>query len=155
MIFIRPVPVTGRSTSPYRCPPHTKQKSVLEHFVMVGDGTGPQFMHLLRNALHLTFQARCHHCPGCHFELITLLSPIDPFLLTSRNTKFFDLAHAIIATLSGHHACADAMPCMASQRLPWASLATAYNFPLVLPQRKNELNEPVSVLVVFRFLVTA
>jgi hypothetical protein len=31
--------------------------AVLEHFGMVGDGKGSQFMHLLRNALHLTLPA--------------------------------------------------------------------------------------------------
>jgi hypothetical protein len=52
------VPVTGRSTSAYRRPLRTNQKSGLEHFVMVGDGKGSQFMHLLRNGLHLALQAR-------------------------------------------------------------------------------------------------
>jgi hypothetical protein len=52
------VPVTGRITSPYRRPLHTKRKSALEYFVVVGYGKGSHFMHLLPNALHLTLQAR-------------------------------------------------------------------------------------------------
>jgi hypothetical protein len=63
------VPVTGRSTSHYRRTLHTKRKVVWEHFVMVWDGKGSHFMHLLRNALRLTLQSKCHLCPGCHFEL--------------------------------------------------------------------------------------
>jgi hypothetical protein len=47
-----PVPVTRRSTSPYRRSLHTTQERVLEHFLMVGYGKGSQFMHLLRNAPH-------------------------------------------------------------------------------------------------------
>jgi hypothetical protein len=84
-----PVPVTGRSASPYRRPLNTEQKTVLEYFVMVGDGKGSQFMHLLRNALHLTLQARC---PGCRFELkqVGFTATYRPrqCLLTSRNTLF-------------------------------------------------------------------
>jgi hypothetical protein len=34
------------------------KKRVLEYFVVVGDGKGSHFMHLLPNALHLTLQAR-------------------------------------------------------------------------------------------------
>jgi hypothetical protein len=86
---------------------------VLEHLVMAGDGTGSQFMHLLRNALHLTLQARCHHCLGCHFELkqVGFTATYRPrqCLLTSRHTFFryselgfwshtgLNLAHGIVA----------------------------------------------------------
>jgi hypothetical protein len=59
---------------------------------MVGDGKGSHFMHLLRNALHLTLQARCHNCPGCHFELkqVGFNATYRPrqCLLTSRNISF-------------------------------------------------------------------
>jgi hypothetical protein len=59
---------------------------------MVGDGKGSQFMHLLRNALHLTLQARSHHCPGCHCELkqsgFTATYRPRQCLLTTRNTVF-------------------------------------------------------------------
>jgi hypothetical protein len=58
---------------------------------MVGDGEGSQFRHLLWNALHLTLQASCHHCPGCHFELkhVGFTATYRPrqCLLISRNTK--------------------------------------------------------------------
>jgi hypothetical protein len=71
--------VTGRSTSPYRRPLHSKQKAALEHFVVVGDGKGWHFMHLLPNALRLSLQAKYLHCSGCHFELkqLGLLPPIE------------------------------------------------------------------------------
>jgi hypothetical protein len=86
------VTVTGHSTSPYRRPLHIKQRVVLEKFVMVGDGKGSQFMRLLRNALHLTLQARCHHCPGCQFDLkqVGFTATYRPrqCLLKSRNTFF-------------------------------------------------------------------
>jgi hypothetical protein len=68
------------------------KKVVLEHFVMVGDGRGSQFM---RNALHLTLQARCHTYPGCHFELkqVGFTATYRPrkCLLTSRKYNFFDI----------------------------------------------------------------
>jgi hypothetical protein len=41
----------------------------LEHFVVVGDGKGSHFMHLLPNALRLTLQTRYLHCSACQFEL--------------------------------------------------------------------------------------
>jgi hypothetical protein len=95
------------------------KKADLEHFVVVGDGKGSQFMHLLRNALHLTLQARCHHFPGCHFELkqvgVTATYRPRQCLLTSKILFFryselgfwshtgLNFAHGIIATLSGHY----------------------------------------------------
>jgi hypothetical protein len=39
------------------------QKVVLEHFVMVRDGKGSQFMHLLRNALHLNSPSQISPVP--------------------------------------------------------------------------------------------
>jgi hypothetical protein len=104
----------------------SSKRAVLEHLVMVGDGKGSQFMHLLRNALHLTLQARCHHCPGCHFELeqagFTATYRPRQCLLTSRNTNSryaelgfwshtgLNLAHGTIVISSGHCTRADAMP---------------------------------------------
>jgi hypothetical protein len=48
------------------------QKSVLEHFVMFGDGKGSQFMHLLRNALHSPSQMSPPE------PQITIYSPLQP-----------------------------------------------------------------------------
>jgi hypothetical protein len=95
---------------------------------MVGDGRGSQFMHMLRNALHLTLQARCHHCPGCHFELkqVGFTATYRPrqCLLTPRNT-FFSIFRAGLLEPHGSepctwhnrdlirtHACADATLCV-------------------------------------------
>jgi hypothetical protein len=64
-----PVPVTGTASRTIGGQSTPSKRQVLEHFMMVRNGKGSQFMHVLRNALHLTLQARRHHCPGCHFEL--------------------------------------------------------------------------------------
>jgi hypothetical protein len=92
MAGTRAQPVTGCSTSPYRCPLHTKRKSSFGALCDVGDRKWSQFMHPLRNALHLTLQARCHHCPGCHFDLkqmgFTATYRPHQCLSTSRNTIF-------------------------------------------------------------------
>jgi hypothetical protein len=66
------------------------KKAGLEHFVVVGDGKGSHFMHLLPNALHLTLQARYLHSSGCHFELkqlgFTAAYRARKCLLIPRNT---------------------------------------------------------------------
>jgi hypothetical protein len=84
------------------------KKAVLEHFVMVGDGKGSQFMHLLRNALHLTLQARCHLCPGCHFELkqVGFTAAYRPrqCVRTSTNT-FFPIFRAGLLEPHGSESC--------------------------------------------------
>jgi hypothetical protein len=91
-----------------QAPTSHKAKSCLEHFVMVGDGKVSQFMHLLRNALHLTLQARCHHCPGCHFELkqfgFTATYRPRQCLLTSGNT-FFPILRAGLLEPNGSESC--------------------------------------------------
>jgi hypothetical protein len=52
----------GTAPSPADAHFATSKKAALEHFGMVGDGKkASHFMHLLRNALHLTLQARCLH----------------------------------------------------------------------------------------------
>jgi hypothetical protein len=78
--------------------------------------------------MHCTSLSKpCHRCPSCHFELkqVGFTATYRPrqCLLTSRNTFFryselgfrshtgLNLAHGVIATLSGHYACADATPC--------------------------------------------
>jgi hypothetical protein len=100
--------------------------------VVVGEGKGSQFMHLLWNALHLTLQARCHHCAGCTFELkqvgFTAAYRARQCLLTSRNT-FISILRA--GPLQPHgsesgtwhnrdlirrHACADALPWMTADK---------------------------------------
>jgi hypothetical protein len=82
--------VTGRSTSTYRRPLHTKRRSGFGALWGSRDGKGPRFVHLLPNALHLTLQARCLHCSGCHFELkqlgFTAAYRALQCLLTSWNT---------------------------------------------------------------------
>jgi hypothetical protein len=87
---------------------HQAKKSGLEHFVMVGDGKGSPFMHLLQNALHLTLKARCHHCPGCHFELKQVGFPATyrprQCLLTARNT-FFSIFGAGLPEPHGSESC--------------------------------------------------
>jgi hypothetical protein len=106
------VPVTARSTSPYRRPLHTKQEAVLEHFVMVGDGKGSHFKHLLWNAQHLTLEARFHcsgmHNSGCHFDLkqVGFTATYLPrrCLLTSRNT-FFPILRAGFLEPHGSESC--------------------------------------------------
>jgi hypothetical protein len=119
-----PVPVTGRSPSPYRRPLQTKQKGGLEHFVVFGDGKGSHLMHLLLNALHRTLQARYLH--RCQFELKQLGSTAAyrarQCLLTSRNTFISILRAGLLqphgsesGTWHNHdlirrHACADASP---------------------------------------------
>jgi hypothetical protein len=84
------------------------KKVVLEHFVMVWNGKGSQFMHLLQNALHLTLQARCQHCLGCHFELeqVGFTANYRPrqCLLTSRNT-FFSIFGAGLLEPHGSESC--------------------------------------------------
>jgi hypothetical protein len=91
-----PVPVTGPANAAGTAPRPTdahftpSEKAVGEHFVVVGDGKGSHFMHLLRKALHLTLQARYLHCLGCHFEVkqigFTGAYQARQCLLTPRNT---------------------------------------------------------------------
>jgi hypothetical protein len=104
---------------------------VSEHFVVVGDGEGSHFMHLLPNALHLTLQASYLPCRGCHFELkqlgFTAAYRARQCLLTSRYT-FISIFRAWLLQphrsesgtwhnryLIRKHACADASPCMRQQ----------------------------------------
>jgi hypothetical protein len=137
---------------------------------MVGGGKGSQFMHLLRNALHLTLQARCHHCPGCHFELkqVGFTATFRPpqCLLTSRNTFFsifragllephgLNLAHGIIATFSRQYACADATPCLPNFTLPcllqWSSEGgprRAHDFRVFCEEPLTKLHKYETILV--------
>jgi hypothetical protein len=81
-------------------------------------------MHLLRNALHLTHQAKCHHCLGCHFELkqVGFTATYRPrqCLLTSRNIKFSIFRAGVLEPHGsesctwhnnhGRYACAHATP---------------------------------------------
>jgi hypothetical protein len=74
-----PVPATGAAPRPTDTHFTPSEKAILQHCLVVGDGKGSHFMHLLPNALHLTLQARYLHWSGCHVELmqLSLLLPIE------------------------------------------------------------------------------
>jgi hypothetical protein len=105
---------------------------------MVGDRKGWHLMHLLRNALHLTLQARCLHCSGCNFGIkqVGFTATYRPFecLLTSRKTLFSIFRAGLLephGSKSGtrhnrdlirKHACADVSPWLSTQMIDAAWL---------------------------------
>jgi hypothetical protein len=119
--------VTGRSTSSYRRPLHTKRKSCFQALFGARGRQRVPFMHLVLIALHLTLQARYPHCSGCHFELkqvgFTAAYRACQCLLASKNTFILIIRAGLLQPhvsesgtwhnrdLIRRHACVDASPC--------------------------------------------